>query len=72
MARVRDIHGGKDYDARFDRRLRGRGVWAELLSQRFDKACARHGLMQERIALDLSQFKRPPPSRAVPMQQSLF
>ena len=41
MARVRELHGGKDYDARFDQRMRGRGVWAELLAQRFDKACRR-------------------------------
>ena len=72
MARVRDIHGGKDYDSRFGRRQRGSGVWAELLGQRFDKACARHGLGQERIALDLTRFARPSSTRASPMQRSLF
>jgi DNA repair photolyase len=72
MARVRDIHGGKDYDARFGRRQRGSGVWADLLSQRFDKACARHGLREERIALDLTRFARPSSARASPMQRSLF
>lgn len=59
MARVRELHGGKDYDARFDHRMRGRGVWAELLTQRFDKACRRLGMVQERTPLDMSQFRRP-------------
>ncbi len=72
MARVREIHGGKDYDPRFDRRQRGRGVWAELLNQRFDKACARYGLLQERVPLDLSRFTRPEPPPTQPRQRSLF
>jgi DNA repair photolyase len=59
MARVRDMRGGKDYDARFGSRMRGEGVWAELISQRFQKACARFGFNRERIPLDLTQFRRP-------------
>ncbi|WP_418320405.1 PA0069 family radical SAM protein [Piscinibacter sakaiensis] len=59
MARVREIHGGKDYNARFGTRQRGSGVWAELLQQRFDKACIRYGLGLQRRELDLSQFRRP-------------
>lgn len=61
MARVREIHGGQDYNPRFGQRMRGNGVWADLLRQRFDKACARLGMVQERTPLDASQF-RPPPS----------
>jgi DNA repair photolyase len=61
MARVRELHGGQDYDARFGQRLRGAGVWADLLAQRFDKACLRLGLLKERTPLDMSQF-RPPAS----------
>ena len=72
MARVREIHGGKDYDSRFAVRQRGRGIWAELLSQRFEKACARYGLLQERVPLDLSRFTRPELPRAQPRQGSLF
>lgn len=60
MARVREMHGGRDYDAGFGRRQRGVGVWADLLRQRFDKACARLGLAQERTPLDLSRFRPPP------------
>ena len=69
MARVREMRGGRDYDARFGSRMTGQGVWAQLLRQRFDKACARLGLNREKIALDLSRF-RPPPRQ--PGQGSLF
>lgn len=59
MARVREMHGGRDYDARFGARMRGEGVWAELLAQRVRKAAARHGLNRQRIELDVSQFRKP-------------
>ncbi len=59
MARVRETHGGRDYDARFGHRMHGRGVWADLQRQRFEKACARLGLNRERTELDLTQFRVP-------------
>ncbi len=59
MARVREMRGGKDNDARFGSRMTGTGVWAQLIRQRFDKAVARLGLDRERIELDLTQFRRP-------------
>ncbi len=59
MARIREMRGGQDNDARFGSRMTGQGVWARLLRQRFDKACTRLGLNREKAALDLSQFRRP-------------
>jgi DNA repair photolyase len=59
MARLREMRGGRDYDARFGSRMTGEGVWAQLLGQRFRKAAARLGLDRERIELDLTQFRRP-------------
>ena len=67
MARLREMRDGRDNDPRFGSRMRGQGVWAELLRQRFDKACARLGLNRGRIELDLSAFRPPPPA-----QRSLF
>ena len=61
MARVREMHGGRDYDADFGRRMKGAGIWAQLLQQRLAKARVRFGLDQERVALDLSQFRKPLP-----------
>jgi DNA repair photolyase len=45
MARVREMHGGRDYDPEWGRRMRGQGVWSDLIAQRFDKAAARLGLV---------------------------
>ncbi len=75
MARVREMRGGRDYDARFGQRMRGEGVWSQLLGQRFDKACVRQGLNRERHELDLGQFVPPPPvvrDPAGPAQGRLF
>ena len=69
MARVREMRGGRDYDARFGERMRGKGVWAELLAQRFGKACARHGFDRERIGFDFSRFR---PPRRDAAQAALF
>jgi DNA repair photolyase len=57
MARLREMRGGQDYDANFATRMHGSGLWADLIAQRFHKACARHGLNRERAELDLSQFR---------------
>jgi DNA repair photolyase len=69
MARLREMRGGRDNDGRFGHRMRGQGVWAELLRQRFDKACQRLGLNREKAALDLGRFRRP---ARQPGQASLF
>ena len=62
MARVREMHGGKDYDAQWGRRMRGEGIWADLIAQRFDKAVARLGLNRQMPPLRCDLFR--PPSRA--------
>ena len=59
MARVREMRGGRDYKADFGSRMKGEGVWAQLLQQRLAKARKRFGLDRERLVLDLSQFRKP-------------
>lgn len=59
MNRVRDMRGGKDYDANFATRMRGTGIWADLMRQRFYKAAERLGFRYERFDLDTSQFVPP-------------
>jgi len=68
MARIQDLRGGKDYDASFATRRSGQGLWAELIAQRFAKACLLLGLNREKSALNLSDFR--PPSRS--RQMGLF
>lgn len=68
MARIHEMRGGKDYDANFATRMKGSGLWSDLVRQRFEKASKRLGFNRERIELDLNGF-RPP---AAPGQGSLF
>ncbi len=44
MGRVRDLHGGRDYDPEFGKRMVGEGIWAKLMARRFEVAVARFGL----------------------------
>lgn len=60
MARVREVHGGRDYDPAFGTRMRGEGIWATLIEQRFSKALARLGLDQRQPGLRCDLFARPP------------
>ncbi|WP_442908071.1 PA0069 family radical SAM protein [Janthinobacterium sp. FW305-129] len=62
MNRVREMRGGKDYDSAFGTRMRGEGVWADLIRQRFEKAVHRlglHGKGGRFKQLDCTQFRRP-------------
>ena len=58
MARLREMRGGHEYDADFRHRMKGEGVWAQLMSQRMRKAAARHGLNRKVPELDMSLFDR--------------
>lgn len=62
MSLMRQMHGGKDYDSTFGKRMRGEGPFAQLIQQRFAKAYARLGFA--RLApVDSSRFVPPrPPS----------
>ncbi|MEY4751908.1 MAG: hypothetical protein RIQ60_4122 [Pseudomonadota bacterium] len=64
MARVREMRGGRDYEADFATRMKGDGVWAQLIRQRVEKAAARHGLARHTPDLDFSAFVRPAPPAA--------
>ena len=59
MARIQDMRGGKDYDSDFATRMKGSGLWADLIRQRFAKATSRIGFNRERMALDLGAFRPP-------------
>ena len=49
MSLVRQMRGGKDYDAQWGQRMRGQGPIADLLSRRFQVATARLGLNEGRF-----------------------
>ncbi|MDH5447246.1 MAG: PA0069 family radical SAM protein [Gammaproteobacteria bacterium] len=59
MNRIRDLRGGKTYDSGFGKRMRGEGVFAELIAKRFK-------LAKQRLAFPGNQALRcdlftPPP-----------
>ena len=60
MARVREMHGGRDYSADWGRRMRGEGEYARMIGARFRLAAARLGLARDLPALETGRFRRPP------------
>ena len=59
LSRIRDLRGGKLYDATFGTRLRGEGIFARQISQMFAVACRRAGLNREETPLSSAHFRRP-------------
>jgi DNA repair photolyase len=61
MNRIREMRGGRNYDAQFGRRMTGAGTWAELIAQRFRRVTTRHGFTDVRPSLRLDLFAPPRP-----------
>lgn len=59
LDRVRELRGGKLYDARFGTRGRGEGVFAEQLRQLFAVTTRRFGLNLVPVELSTAHFRRP-------------
>ncbi len=60
MARLREMHGGKVYDAQWGRRMRGEGHYAQMIGQRFALASRRLGLDKPAPPLRTDRFEPPP------------
>jgi DNA repair photolyase len=60
MGRVRELHGGRDYDPEFGTRMTGQGLWADLIHRRADLARKRLGLGSGLPALRSDLFNPPP------------
>ena len=71
MSNIRQMRGGKDNDPNFGSRMRGEGVTADLIKQRFTIACRKLGINKVRANLDLDTTAFQPP-RAESPQGSLF
>ncbi|MDI9244275.1 PA0069 family radical SAM protein [Marinobacter sp. CHS3-4] len=60
MSRIRDLRGGKSYDAAFGRRMTGTGPYSDLIRQRFTRRAKQLGLgLHEAEPLRTDQFRRP-------------
>jgi DNA repair photolyase len=71
MSMIQQMRGGRDNDPQFGSRMRGQGLFADLISRRFDVACQRLGLNRERAPMDTSRFT-PPRTEAQRAQLTLF
>jgi DNA repair photolyase len=60
MGRVRELHGGRDYDPAFGKRMTGQGLWADLIRKRADLARKRLGLAGGMAQLRTDLFCPPP------------
>ncbi|MFT5615223.1 MAG: DNA repair photolyase [Granulosicoccus sp.] len=69
MARLREMHGGRDYDPRWGHRMRGEGKYAEMVAQRFKAAARRLALDGATAKLRCDLFAVPPQAGD---QMSLF
>jgi len=59
MSIIRQMRGGKEYDATFGKRMRGEGEFADLLAMRFKLACKRFKLnLIDSPTLNTQSFKR--------------
>ncbi|MFQ6018493.1 MAG: PA0069 family radical SAM protein [Kiloniellaceae bacterium] len=56
---LREMRGGRLYDPAWGRRMKGGGIYADLLERRFGLACTRLGLDRRDWNLDTSRFRRP-------------
>jgi DNA repair photolyase len=59
MSIVKQTRGGKAYDSAFHQRMRGSGLFADMIAQRFKLATSRLGFNAERSPLDTSLFSPP-------------
>ena len=60
MSLVQSMRGGRDNDPHFGTRMRGSGVFAELIRNRFRLACTRTGLSTGRGPEQSTALFRPP------------
>ena len=60
MKLIREMRGGRDYDATFGRRMSGAGPYADLIARRFRIATRRLGLNEAKLRLETSLFSPPP------------
>ncbi|HEY9130198.1 MAG TPA: PA0069 family radical SAM protein [Dyella sp.] len=60
MSLIQQMHGGKDYKADFGTRMRGEGVFAQMIKKRFEVACRKFGFNEaDGVQLDCSRFVPP-------------
>jgi DNA repair photolyase len=70
MHRIQDMRGGKDNDPRFATRMKGEGLWAQLIRMRFETTAKHLGLLRKRIHLDTGAFNAESLRRSIVEEQT--
>jgi len=60
LGRIREVRAGRLSDAKFHRRQRGQGEYAEQIAQLFAVSARKHGLDGPLPPLSTASFRRPP------------
>ncbi|MDH5182119.1 MAG: radical SAM protein, partial [Gammaproteobacteria bacterium] len=55
MNRISEMHGGREYDHQYGQRMRGVGLYADMLAKRFNLALKKLGYAQS-VPLDSRRF----------------
>jgi len=70
---TQSMHGGKDYESQWGRRMAGSGPYAWMIGRRFEIAAKRLGYRESPLALRSDLFRAPAPAETgAPRQLSLF
>jgi DNA repair photolyase len=73
LSLVQSMHGGKDYESQWGRRMAGSGPYAWMIGRRFEIAAQRLGYREAPLALRNDLFEAPQTKAgASPRQLSLF
>ena len=70
---IQSMHGGKDYEAQWGRRMAGSGPYAWMIGRRFETAARRLGYRETKTVLRTDLFRKPKPAaNEAGAQLSLF
>jgi DNA repair photolyase len=72
LSLIRQMRGGALNDSAFGQRFVGTGPYAEMLSQRFERATRQWGLDARHSEIDVTQFRVPETPAPAQAQMSLF
>jgi DNA repair photolyase len=71
MSLVKQSRGCKSYQSDFGKRMRGEGIFADLLANRFKLSCQKLGMSGERTGFRTDLFKVPESWRHKPASPQL-
>ncbi len=72
LSLVQSMHGGKDYESQWGRRMAGSGPYAWMIGRRFEIASRKLGFREKAYLLRNDLFTPPTPEVEGPRQLSLF